>query len=65
VKFSVRDNNGRIFEVIGFDRPDIYAELSAISRPAFVMLYTIEKRLWNNREQWQIKLRDLELRNHR
>ncbi|WP_076790933.1 single-stranded-DNA-specific exonuclease RecJ [Chlorobium sp. KB01] len=63
VKFSVRDSGGRIFEVIGFDRPDIYTDLSARSRPVFVMIYSVEKRVWNNREQIQIRLRDLELCN--
>ena len=62
VKFFVRDKNGRTFEVIGFDRPDIYTELTAKSRPVFSMVYSVEKRMWNNKEQWQIKLRDLELR---
>ncbi|MEI8186520.1 MAG: single-stranded-DNA-specific exonuclease RecJ [Chlorobiaceae bacterium] len=61
VKFSVRDKNGRTFDVIGFDRPDIYTELTARSHPVFAMVYSVEKRVWNNREQWQIKLRDLEL----
>ena len=61
VKFSVRDKNGRTFEVIGFDRPDVHKELTARSRPVFSMVYSVEKRVWNNREQWQIKLRDLEL----
>ena len=62
VKFFVRDKNGRTFEVIGFDRPDIYTELTAKSHPVFSMVYSVEKRMWNNKEQWQIKLRDLELR---
>jgi len=61
VKFSVRDKHGRTFDVIGFDRPDIYTELTAQARPVFAMVYSIEKRVWNNNEQWQIKLRDLEL----
>ena len=61
VKFFVRDKNGRTFEVIGFDRPDIYTDLTAQSRPLFSMVYSVEKRVWNNKEQWQIKLRDLEL----
>jgi single-stranded-DNA-specific exonuclease len=61
VKFAVRDKNGRSFEVIGFDRLDIYTELAAHSRAVFAMVYSVEKRMWNNREQWQIKLKDLEL----
>ena len=63
VKFFVRDKNGRTFEVIGFDRPDIYTELTAQSHPVFSMVYSVEKRVWKNKEQWQIKLRDLELSN--
>ena len=63
VKFSVRDKNGRTFDVIGFDRPDIHAELISVVRPVFTMVYSVEKRIWNNREQWQMKLKDLELRN--
>lgn len=61
VKFTVRDKNGRTFDVIGFDRLDIYTELKAHSHPVFTMVYSVEKRMWNNREQWQIKLKDLEL----
>ena len=63
VKFSVRDNKQRIFDVIGFDRPDIHAELVSVACPVFSMVYSLEKRIWNNREQWQIKLKDLELHN--
>ena len=61
VKFALRDKNGRTFDVIGFDRLDIYTDLVAHSRPVFSMVYSVEKRMWNNREQWQIKLKDLEL----
>lgn len=60
VKFSVRDGNGRLFDVIGFDRPDIYKALEAGSGVKFSMVYSLEKRSWNNREQWQIRLRDLD-----
>ena len=63
VKFSVRDKNGRTFDVIGFDRPDIHAELLSVARPVFSMVYSVEKRIWNNRQQWQMKLKDLDLRN--
>ncbi len=62
IKFSVKDKSGRSFEVIGFDRPDIYAELIAAITAPFTMIYSIEKRVWNGRAQWQMKLRDLELR---
>ena len=62
VKFTLRDKKERLFDVIGFDRPDLYTELKSSSRTPFVMVYSVEKRIWNNREQWQIRLRDLELR---
>ena len=61
VKFALRDKNGRTFDVIGFDRHDIYSDLKAHSHPVFSMVYSVEKRVWNNREQLQIKLKDLEL----
>ena len=61
VKFAVRDKNGRTFEVIGFDREDIFNDLTANSRSTFTMIYSVEKKVWNNKEQWQIKLKDLEL----
>ncbi len=60
VKFSVRGGNGRLFDVIGFDRPDIYKALEAGSGVKFSMVYSLEKRNWNNREQWQIRIRDLD-----
>lgn len=63
VKFSLRDSNGRSFEVIGFDRPDIYEDLAVHSNPVFTMLFTVEKRVWNHREEFQLKLKDLEIRN--
>ena len=61
VKFALRDKNGRTFDVIGFDRHDIYTDLKAHTHPVFSMVYSVEKRMWNNREQLQIKLKDLEL----
>ncbi|NTV98525.1 MAG: single-stranded-DNA-specific exonuclease RecJ [Chlorobiaceae bacterium] len=61
VKFSVRDSFGRNFDVIGFDRPDIYEKLRSVSNPVFTMLFTVEKRIWNRREEFQIKLKDLDI----
>ncbi|MBM3163771.1 MAG: single-stranded-DNA-specific exonuclease RecJ [Chlorobi bacterium] len=58
VKFSVKDLAGRLFDVIGFDRPDIYQVLSASPGKPFSLVYSLEKRVWNSREQWQIRLRD-------
>ncbi|MEI8032598.1 MAG: single-stranded-DNA-specific exonuclease RecJ [Chlorobiaceae bacterium] len=62
VKFSVKDGSGRVFEVIGFDRPDIHTDLLAASRKPFSLVYSVEKNVWNGKEQWQLKLKDLELR---
>ncbi|NTW63119.1 MAG: single-stranded-DNA-specific exonuclease RecJ [Chlorobiaceae bacterium] len=61
VKFSVRDKHDRVFDVIGFDRRDIYEDLAASSNPVVAMVYSLEKRSWNNREHWQIRLRDLSI----
>ncbi len=61
VKFSVKDGSGRVFEVIGFDRADIHADLLATPRKPFSMVYSVEKNLWNGKEQWQLKLKDVEL----
>jgi len=60
VKFSLRAGNGQLFDVIGFDRPDIYKVLEAGAGVKFSMVYSLEKRSWNNREQWQLRLRDLD-----
>ena len=62
VKFSLRDKHGRLFDVIGFDRPDIYAELVSVQSPLFAMVYSVEKRVWNNKVQLQMKLKDLEMK---
>lgn len=60
VKFSVRDGNGRLFDVIGFDRKDVFQLLDADPGMRFSMAYSLEKRSWNNREQWQLRLKDLD-----
>ncbi len=61
VKFSVRDGNGRLFDVIGFDRKDVFQLLDADPGMRFSMAYSLEKRSWNNREQWQLRLKDLDV----
>jgi single-stranded-DNA-specific exonuclease len=65
VKFSVRDSFGRNFDVICFDRPDIYETLESMSNPVFTMLFTVERRVWNNREEFQIKMRDINILDRR
>lgn len=61
VKFAVRDKQKRRFEVIGFNRPDIYNDLRAVKHPTITMLYTIERRQWNGMWQVQLLLKDLEV----
>jgi len=59
VKFAVRDRNGRMFDVIGFDRSDVYRAFEASPTSVFSLAYSLEKRSWNNRDYWQIRLRDV------
>jgi single-stranded-DNA-specific exonuclease len=61
VKFSLMDRYGRNFEVIGFDRPDIYEDLISVRKPVFSIAFSVGKRVWNNREEFQVKLKDLQL----
>ncbi|TCD47633.1 single-stranded-DNA-specific exonuclease RecJ [Chlorobium sp. N1] len=61
VKFAVRDAGGRYFDVIGFDRPDLYRALEADPRASFAMVYSLERRVWRGRRQLQCRLYDLEL----
>lgn len=61
VKFSLRAANNRLFDVIGFDRPDIYQAITADPKRRFSIVYSLEKRVWNSRELWQLKLRDLDV----
>jgi single-stranded-DNA-specific exonuclease len=60
VKFSVKERSGRLFDVIGFDRADIYQVLQAAPDRPFSLVYSLEKRIWNDREQWQMRLRDFD-----
>lgn len=61
VKFAVRDAAGRYFDVIGFDRPDLYKALEADPKAPFSMVYSLERRVWNGRRQLQCRLYDLEI----
>jgi single-stranded-DNA-specific exonuclease len=62
VKFPVKDMRGRVFDVIGFDRADIYQDIQGYQgSPAITMAFTPERKRWNNREYWQLRLRDIEL----
>ncbi|KZK74174.1 MAG: single-stranded-DNA-specific exonuclease RecJ [Pelodictyon luteolum] len=61
VKFSVRDGSGRFFDVIGFDRRDVFDALEADPRAVFSMAYSLENRVWNGRAQLQCRLYDLDV----
>ncbi len=59
VKFSVKTGSGRIFDVIGFSREDIYRALERGSKQVFSMVYTLEENEWNGRKTIQMKLKDM------
>ncbi|NTU67546.1 MAG: single-stranded-DNA-specific exonuclease RecJ [Chlorobiaceae bacterium] len=60
VKFMVKEGKGPAVEVIAFDRPDIYEDLTRMGRDARLQLvYVPERKQWNGREYLQLKLKDL------
>jgi len=60
VKFTVRGNRGPEYEVIGFNRPDIYSDLELHGTMAPLQLVCIpEKKRWNGREFVQLRLKDM------
>ena len=64
VKFMVREGKGAAVEVICFDRPDIYDDLTRRGSDDFLqLLYIPERKQWNGREYLQLRLRDLAVDN--
>jgi single-stranded-DNA-specific exonuclease len=62
VKFMVQGDRSPSFEVIGFDRPDIYTDLERYEGTPRVVLACIpERKQWNGREYVQLRLRDMAL----
>ncbi|HWR00696.1 MAG TPA: single-stranded-DNA-specific exonuclease RecJ [Chlorobaculum sp.] len=62
VKFMVQADRNQSFEVIGFDRPDIFADLDRHEGPPRIVLVCIpERKQWNGREYIQLRLRDMAL----
>ncbi|MBN1929545.1 MAG: single-stranded-DNA-specific exonuclease RecJ [Chlorobiaceae bacterium] len=60
VKFTVRSERTPTFEVIAFDRPDIYDDLERLGNAALLRLVCIpEKKQWNGREYIQLRLKDM------
>ena len=60
VKFTVRGDRGSAFEVIAFDRPDIYTDLEACGSASTLQLACIpERNEWNGREYVQLRLTDM------
>lgn len=62
VKFSVQAERGGLYEVIGFDRPDIYSDLETLDALSGLRLVCIpERKQWNGREFIQLRLKDMEV----
>jgi len=60
VKFTVRGERGSSFEVIAFDRPDLFTALISCGTAANLHLVCIpERNQWNGREYVQLRLKDL------
>lgn len=60
VKFMAREGRSTPVEVIGFDRPDLYEELSRqAAGGSFLLAYVPERKQWNGREYLQLRLKDL------
>ncbi|MGC8775341.1 MAG: single-stranded-DNA-specific exonuclease RecJ [Chlorobaculum sp.] len=60
VKFTVRGERGSSFEVIAFDRPDIFTDLEAHGAASALQLVCIpERNQWNGREYVQLRLKDM------
>jgi single-stranded-DNA-specific exonuclease len=63
VKFMARAGRGPSFEVIAFDRPDIFEELSRHEgSPRLQIVFVPERKTWNGREYLQLRLRDISIR---
>lgn len=61
LNFTLFDQAGRAFDVIAFDRRDLYDDLCQHRSPKFRMVYSIEKNSWKKHVVCQLRLRDLEL----
>ncbi|NTU58083.1 MAG: single-stranded-DNA-specific exonuclease RecJ [Chlorobiaceae bacterium] len=62
VKFMVQGEKSSAFEVIGFDRPDIFADLERHEgAPRVVLVCIPERKQWNGREYVQLRLKDMSL----
>jgi single-stranded-DNA-specific exonuclease len=60
VKFTVRGDRGTSYEVIGFDRPDIFTDLEGHGATSTLQLLCIpENKHWNGRDYVQLRLKDL------
>jgi single-stranded-DNA-specific exonuclease len=62
VKFMVQSGRSPSFEVIGFDRPDIYTDLERHEgTPRLLLVCIPERKQWNGREYVQLRLKDMAL----
>jgi single-stranded-DNA-specific exonuclease len=62
VKFMVRGDRGSLYEVIGFNRSDIFSDLERLDGSDALRLVCFpEKKQWNGREFVQLRLKDMEI----
>jgi single-stranded-DNA-specific exonuclease len=62
VKFMVQEDRSPSFEVIGFDRPDIFTDLDRYEgTPRLLLVCVPERKQWNGREYVQLRLKDMAL----
>ncbi|RNA68094.1 single-stranded-DNA-specific exonuclease RecJ [Prosthecochloris sp. ZM_2] len=59
VKFAVKSQSGEIYDVIGFNRKDVYKALERGSKRPVALVYTLEENEWNGRKSTQLKLKDI------
>ncbi len=60
LKFAVRDNSGRMFDIIGFNMPHYFEALKEQGRTVSIV-YSIDENEQNGRETLQLRLRDLKV----
>ncbi|MCE1273889.1 MAG: single-stranded-DNA-specific exonuclease RecJ [Chlorobiaceae bacterium] len=62
VKFMVKEGRSSVAEVIAFDRPDLYDDLTQLGADGRLLLaYIPERKQWNGREYLQLRLKDMEV----
>jgi len=60
LKFAVRDNDRRTFDVIGFNMAHYFESLKESGR-SVSLVYSIDENEWNGKTTFQLRLRDLKV----